>query len=173
MVEWLSWQSVVLLVFVTVALYVDVKTLKIPNALNAGGIVLGVAIHVLAGGWLAALQSIVGLTVGLTVAFPLYACKAVGAGDVKCFAALGAMGGWKFAVMTLAYALLFGGCYAFIRFSVKGLQRFPERLSSWIWTTAVCKHVFPYGKRSFERIPFMLAVWPAALWTIGGGAITL
>ena len=171
MAEWLSGQTVILLVFLTVALYIDVKTLKIPNTLNATGIMLGVAIHVLTDGWLAALHSIVGLTVGFTVAFPLYACKAVGAGDVKCFAALGAIGGWKFAIITLAYALLFGGCYALFRFLLTGFQRFPKRFSSWIWTTAVCRCVFPYNGGTFKRIPFMLAVWPAALWTIGGGTI--
>lgn len=171
MAEWSSWQAVLLFAFVTAALFFDAKTMKIPNALNAAGVVLGVAVHALVGGGPAALRATVGLAVGFAAAFLLYACKAVGAGDVKCFAALGAMGGWKFAVMTLVYALLFGGCYALLRFAAKGFRRFPERFSSWIWLTAVRRRVLPFDGGPFDRIPFMFAVWPAALWTMGEGTV--
>ncbi len=105
----------------TIAAAWDLRTRHIPNALTLGGVALGVALHVALGAvdggsrgaLVGALRALVGIVV--CAAFPAFsfARNEMGGGDVKLFAAIGALCGpilgfnaqaWSF-VVSLAVVL--------------------------------------------------------------------
>ena len=92
----------------------DVSASRIPNALTLTTAVLAILFHALAtpgSGWSAA---ILGLFVGLAVFFPLFALGAMGAGDVKLMAAVGAWIGATAILYVALYASVAGGVLAVI-----------------------------------------------------------
>jgi prepilin peptidase CpaA len=102
-----------------VAAWYDLKYKRIPNRLVATGLVLGVLANGLlpegygfasklpgAGGWLYAIQ---GAGVGLLLLLPFYLLRAMGAGDVKLVAMVGAFLGPASVVGTVLFTFLAGG----------------------------------------------------------------
>lgn len=88
-----SVQTILLTLVLAAALY-DVRYRRIPNWLTAGGVLVGIAINTfLYQGWPGLRLSLVGLAAGFGVYFALFAVRAMGAGDVKLMAGVGAMVG--------------------------------------------------------------------------------
>ena len=90
-VGWFAgWRLGLLAGFLLAAVYTDLVARRIPNKLVFPGAVVGVLCSwLLPGGpgWLSALQ---GLGIGLAALLPLYLLRAMGAGDVKLMAMVGA-----------------------------------------------------------------------------------
>jgi prepilin peptidase CpaA len=80
-------------VLVLVAGATDLHSRRIPNWLNLAGIAAGFAANWSAAGASGLWTSFSGLLLGFGVYFALYALRAMGAGDVKLMAALGAIVG--------------------------------------------------------------------------------
>lgn len=104
-----SPSQVLLLLFVTAAVLFDLRERRIPNWLSLGGaslaIGLNLVLHQLSGLW----QSLGGLVLAFTIYFGLYWLRAMGAGDVKMMAAVGAIvGPWNWLVIFLFSALTGG-----------------------------------------------------------------
>lgn len=77
-----------------VAAITDSRTGRIPNWLTIGAAALGVGLHGIFVGTRASGMSLLGLVLAVTVPFFLYRAsngRAIGGGDVKLFAALGAL----------------------------------------------------------------------------------
>jgi prepilin peptidase CpaA len=74
----------------------DVRYRRIPNWLTLLGVVLGVALNTfLYQGWPGLRLSLAGLALAFGIYLFLYALRAMGAGDVKLMAAVGAVVGWQ------------------------------------------------------------------------------
>lgn len=95
-----------------VAFVTDIGSRRIPNWLTAVGAVVGLIIHCVQGGWNGALFSLAGLLCGFCSMLVLYGMRAVGAGDVKLFGALGALTGAWFVLNAMFVTLIFAGMLA-------------------------------------------------------------
>jgi prepilin peptidase CpaA len=107
MVQWS-----LIIVLTAIAFIIDIRYCVIPNWLTVTGVLAGISYHVCTERIEGLLFSISGLFIGLTLLFILYLLGAIGAGDVKLFAAYGAIAGIEFVmqniIYTLAYACLIG-----------------------------------------------------------------
>ncbi len=85
------WQgSVVLACLLGLALWYDIASRRIPNWLSVSGLLAGLTISFLTLGGLDPGSALLGVFAGFAVMLPLYYLRAMGAGDVKLMAAVGA-----------------------------------------------------------------------------------
>ena len=102
----------------------DIRGYRIPNKLVLTGVVLGVALNgFLPGGWgfnsaipggLGWFGALKGLGVGLAVLLPVYWLRAMGAGDVKLMAMVGAFLGPGDVLKVVLATFVAGGVIAFV-----------------------------------------------------------
>jgi prepilin peptidase CpaA len=110
----------ILLTLVLGAAVYDVRYRRIPNWLTVGGVLIGLAMNTFIGrvdlspGWPALRFSLLGFAVGFGVYLVLYALRAMGAGDVKMMAAVGAMVGWEDWFGIFLITAVIGGAMALI-----------------------------------------------------------
>jgi prepilin peptidase CpaA len=98
----------------TIALVTDLRARRIPNLLSACTFLTGVGINVVQGGAMGAGYALAGAGLGLALLLPLYAIRAMGAGDVKLVVALGALLGPRALASVAVYAALVGGLIAVV-----------------------------------------------------------
>ena len=89
--------------------YYDVCYRRIPNPFVLATLVTGILINAFFGGLNGALASIGGCFIGFALMFVLHVFGAMGAGDVKLFAAIGALTGASLVLPTFLIVTLTGG----------------------------------------------------------------
>ncbi len=105
-------RSGLLVMLVVAAAWMDVLNRRIPNALVIPGAVLGLAVAAAAAGAGGALSALGGLAIGLALMLPLYLLRAMGAGDVKLMAMVGAWLGPAEVVSAALLVFVAGGLLA-------------------------------------------------------------
>ena len=115
-------QVLLLLLVIPAALY-DSRQRRVPNWLALAGLLLGIGLNSFlyesAGLW----TSLKGLGLACLIYFPLYFLRAMGAGDVKLMAAIGAIAGPANWLGILVLTALFGGVAALVLVTMKGRIR--------------------------------------------------
>jgi prepilin peptidase CpaA len=112
--------EVILLSLVLGAAIYDVRYRRIPNWLNVAGVVAGIAMNTfLYEGWPGLRFSLLGLALAFGVYVALYAVRAMGAGDVKLMAAVGAIVGWENWFGIFLITAILGGLMALVLVIVK------------------------------------------------------
>ncbi|SDY66936.1 prepilin peptidase [Nitrosomonas sp. Nm58] len=104
-----------LLILLLLAALQDIRHYRIPNAVVFPGAITGVLLHTLLPqelSGLGILNALAGLGVGLAVLLPLYLLRAMGAGDIKLMAMIGAFVGPASMLNVTLYILLAGGALA-------------------------------------------------------------
>jgi prepilin peptidase CpaA len=111
-----------LIALLLAATVIDVRTRRIPNALVASGTLIALAVHAIAPagdglfawpwGSIGVVQSLLGVAAGLALFMPLHLLRALGAGDVKLLAMVGAWLGAPLLVGATVLTLLAGGAMA-------------------------------------------------------------
>lgn len=96
------------LLLVGAAAAIDHRTGFIPNRLTVTGMLVGIALAVLGGGPLGGLLAVAGALAVALVPLLLFHFGAMGGGDVKLFAALGALLGAAAALETELVSFVFG-----------------------------------------------------------------
>jgi prepilin peptidase CpaA len=147
-----------LLPLTAIITYFDVRYRRIPNVFVLATLVCGLAINLFAGGLSGLAASAGGCLLAFGLMFVLHVFGAMGAGDVKLFAAVGAVFGSQLVVPTFMVVLLTGGALAVYTILRNGtalatltrvLQIFVGLLPGWqmprFEVPADRRHTLPYG----------------------------
>jgi prepilin peptidase CpaA len=105
---------------VSLAAIVDVRSRRIPNWLCASLLLAGIALNVWRYGATGVVMAFAGAALGLVILLPFYALGAMGAGDVKLLAALGALVGPQLLVSVAVYAAIAGGVMSLVILAKRG-----------------------------------------------------
>lgn len=99
-------------VFVALCIASDVRTLRIPNALTAPAMLLGLALNGWYLGWAGVESGFAGLGLSLLLLIGPFALGGIGAGDVKMMGAVGALLGPRLVLYSLGVGFMLGGIIA-------------------------------------------------------------
>lgn len=94
--------------------YYDVRYRRIPNPFVLATLAVGIFTNVIWGGFSGALASLGGCALAFFLMFMLHVFGAMGAGDVKLFAAIGSVVGASLVLPTFFVVVLTGGALAFV-----------------------------------------------------------
>lgn len=123
----LAWQGCVLLVAAVAAVW-DARWQQIPKWLTLPALATGLGFHLWTGGFGGALLT---AAVGLGCGLVLLQLGAVGGGDVKWLAALGALLGWHLWLWSIEFGLLAAGGLALAQLAARGqLQVLPGSVAA-------------------------------------------
>ena len=95
-------------------IYHDVRYRRIPNPFVLATLISGLTLNFALGGWQGGLNSIGGCVLAFIFMFLLHVFGAMGAGDVKLFAAIGSVIGAHLVLPTFVVVVLIGGVLALI-----------------------------------------------------------
>jgi prepilin peptidase CpaA len=148
----------------------DARSYRIPNTLTFGGAMAGGLLALSTGAWPMVNTSLLGLAVGLLALLPATALRAVGMGDVKLLAAVGALVRFPLVLSAVVNTLLWGGILALahaarrgvLGASLRNVLAMPAR-----GPAALTLHRMPYGLAIFAGTVHAVAsrYWPGlALW---------
>jgi prepilin peptidase CpaA len=138
--------------------YYDVRYRRIPNAFVLAAFSGGLVMNAIIGGMHGVYSSLTGCALAFFLMFMLHVFGAMGAGDVKLFAAIGAVTGAQLVVPTFIVVVLTGGLLAVVSVIRAGilmstmhrvLQIFVGMLPGWqmpkFAVPADRKYTIPYG----------------------------
>lgn len=106
--------SIILIIFLAAAAYYDLKQNKIPNRITFPMIVWGIISMSMIGGMKGLQTSLFGFLLGFVIFFVPFTFHAMGGGDVKLMAGIGAMLGWQMIISVILYAAICGGIVVLI-----------------------------------------------------------
>lgn len=138
--------------------YYDVRYRRIPNPFVLATLIGGLAINFMFGGLSGVYASVGGCLLAFSLMFLLHIFGAMGAGDVKLFAAIGAVTGAPLVLPTFVIVILTGGLLAVVSIVRAGvvittmqrvLQIFVGMLPGWEMPRFAIptdrRHTIPYG----------------------------
>jgi prepilin peptidase CpaA len=106
--------------------FTDWRSRRIPNWLTVSGLLVGVTVNTIAGGWGGLKISLLGAAVGLLVLLPFVFLRSLGAGDWKLAGALGAFVGPAVLLDLLMGSIFVAGIMAVVLVIYK--RRFKQTL---------------------------------------------
>lgn len=115
--------GILLLLFLFAAVVTDIRARRIPNVLTATGLATGLALAALLPQGIGLKAALLGALTGLACFLPMYAFRAMGAGDVKLMAMSGAFLGPLNTVESALWVLLAGGVLALLFALQRGVLR--------------------------------------------------
>ncbi len=107
-------------VCVAIAGIIDLREFRVPNLLTLPLLVCGIVYHTTVGGFPALQSSLLGALFGFGILFGLYLLGAMGAGDVKLMAAVGAWLGVPSTLYVFAVAAAATALYSLVVLSLRG-----------------------------------------------------
>lgn len=120
---------------VVVAAILDVRSRRIPNWLTLPGIIAGIAANTWLQGWAGLKLSLLGFGAASLVYGVLFALRAMGGGDVKLMAAIGAFSGPDQWFVIFVLTSILGGVFALVTLLVRGgLGRVLRNIGVILWS---------------------------------------
>jgi prepilin peptidase CpaA len=136
--------NVVLIALIVIAAVYDILYRRIPNWLTSGGVLAGVALNsFLYRGWLGLRLSLLGLAVGFGAYFVLYSLRAMGAGDVKLMAAIGALVGMRDWFGIFMITAVIGGVAGLAMVAMRG------RMKKTLWNVGFILSEMKHGRPAY------------------------
>ncbi|PAV28973.1 hypothetical protein CIL05_13410 [Virgibacillus profundi] len=105
---------IILIILLLAVAYYDIAHQRIPNWLSMSGVLTGIIYHLAFNQLDGFIHAVSGALVGGVILLILYIFKAIGAGDVKLFAAIGAITGVLFTLYAIMYSIIFAGIIGII-----------------------------------------------------------
>lgn len=118
-----DFPTIVVLGIAAAAVFFDVRTRRIPNALTLGAALAALAFAGIHAGWSGVETAAAGWVVGTAIFFPFFALGGMGAGDVKLLAAVGAWLGPINAILVAMFGSIAGGVLALVVALARGYLR--------------------------------------------------
>lgn len=147
---------------VTVATVIDWNTRRIPNLLTFPLVLLGLVLNAVVGGWMGLAGALAGLVVGLLIFLPFMALGAMGAGDVKLLAALGALLGVMHVFWIGLFTAAMGGVLVvFYSLGQRSLPRLLNRTGALLKTLLLTGRLPKVDELQAKRedyMPYALAI---------------
>jgi prepilin peptidase CpaA len=138
--------NVTLIALILVAAAYDVLYRRIPNWLTLSGVITGIALNTfLYRGWPGFRLSLFGLTVSFAGYFLLYSLRAMGGGDVKLMAAIGALVGVRDWFGIFIITAIIGGIAGLAMLSTGG------RLKKTLWNVGFILSEMRRGRPAYVR----------------------
>ena len=110
----IHWMSLAVGLVIFAAVY-DFLTKRIPNWLTFPGMLIGIVANIILSGWMIGLkESLLGVSVGFVLFFPIYFFQIMGAGDVKLLMLIGAFVGYQLCFYVALASIFIGGAYALV-----------------------------------------------------------
>ncbi|MEW9698812.1 prepilin peptidase [Paenibacillus sp. SI8] len=156
-----------LFAFIGVAFATDARKSILPNKLTIVGTGVGFLYHCIVQGWAGLLFASTGALTGFVVLLLLYLLGALGAGDVKLFAAIGALMGLTYVVQCMIYSILFAGAIGLLLLLVRK-QVFATAIKLANWLFSIVAHgdkeaILGMKHQRNLKFPFMYAVAPGVV----------
>ena len=143
----------------------DIAKGLIYNWITLPGMAMGLFLGLYFGGWQGLGMAALGLLAGGALLMLPFISGAMGGGDVKLMAAIGALGGALFALKVVMYASLAGGLWALVRLALSG--KLLEGLGrTWAFTRGVFQPGSapePRGETKLPGVPFGACLLAGAL----------
>ncbi|MDE0884969.1 MAG: prepilin peptidase [Myxococcota bacterium] len=141
----------------------DLRCARIPNWLNATGLLIAIAAGYFIAGTAGLEKAGMGALAGLLPGFALYACGAIGAGDAKGFAVLGALQGPAAVPEIYLYALAAGALFSLALLAYRGeldafLARWAESLRGLVLSRRFYHPAPAPGSAAAGGFPFALCM---------------
>jgi prepilin peptidase CpaA len=156
-----------LAILLLIAFITDMRSMRIPNWLTASAAAAGIALQAIESGRHGLWTAGIGLIAGFAAVVLLHAIGAVGAGDVKLFAAIGALSSATFALSALSYSVLFAACIGLGIVTCKGkLLATVRKVTVSLLLLLSLKNISltaAWKKSDALQFPFMAAVVPGVL----------
>ena len=112
--------KILLEALVVLAAFLDLRSRRIPNWLTGAGVVAGLGVSAFFSGWVGLQNGLLGMLLALVVYGFLFALRAMGGGDVKLMAAVGAFTGPQPWLYIFAITSVVGGVFAVITLVTRG-----------------------------------------------------
>ena len=141
-----------------VAVYGDVRSHRISNTLSLLGLMAGLGLQYLGSGLHGVTSGLLGAGVGLACFAPFYLLRAMGAGDVKLLAAVGAFLGPQGAFYAALFSLLAGGVSAIGYVLWRALRASVSSLVHGDLAAAGASAVIAAQIARRDRLPFALPI---------------
>jgi prepilin peptidase CpaA len=142
---------------VLIAAVTDIRGRRIPNWLTLAGIIAGFLLGIVTGGLPGVGRAAGGMFLGFGAYFVLYCLHAMGAGDVKLMAAVGAIVGPSNWIVVLVATALAGGVLAVVLMIAKA------RVRETLWNTAYILNELVHLRPPYRRRSHLDVKHPGAL----------
>ena len=149
--------------FLFLAIEHDVRSLRIPNWLTAGGLAVALLLALATRGAIGIGYALAGAGVALLVLFVPFVVRWLGAGDVKAMMVLGALWGHELVLPTLFWMFIAGGVLAIALLIARGeLRDLGTRWARSAWITLSSGRLTffaaPPGSAAGGGLPFAVAI---------------
>jgi prepilin peptidase CpaA len=153
--------SILLTPLAALITYYDVRYRRIPNMVVLAALICGLAANTAINGWRGFVSSLVGCVLALGLMLLPHIFGALGAGDVKLFAAVGAVIGAPLVVRTFIVVLITGGVAAVLSASragklVETMRRVYFIFSSLFFGLPAPRYPIPDDRK--QTIPYGVAI---------------
>lgn len=136
--------------FLVLAVILDLRAYRIPNALTVAGMAVGVIYQLYRAGPPGMFIAVKDLICSILILFPLYVIRCLGAGDIKLLSVITTFLGWKQGMIISVYSLFAGAAMGIIKGSILFALRRKKSVDQQIFVETGDEEV---SKKPVEGLP--------------------